>query len=110
MKITMDRRTFLGGILVAPLAFFGTRAQAATHNVTIEGFAFSPETLNVAAGDTVVFTNADSAPHTGTAEDGSFDTGRLNDGQSGEITIASAGDHPYKCAFHPAMQGLIRAS
>ncbi|WP_197738482.1 cupredoxin domain-containing protein [Octadecabacter sp. SW4] len=110
MKTTMDRRTFLGGLLVAPLAFFGTRAQAATHNVMIEGFAFSPATLDVSVGDTVVFTNADNAPHTGTAEDGSFDTGRLNNGQSGEVTIGSAGDHPYKCAFHPAMQGLIRAT
>lgn len=110
MKITMDRRTFLGGLLAAPLAFFGTRAHAATHNVTIQGFAFEPETLDVAVGDTVVFTNADNAPHTGTAEDGSFDTGRLNNGQSGEITIAAAGDHAYKCNFHPAMKGVIRAS
>ncbi|MEJ6478485.1 MAG: cupredoxin domain-containing protein [Octadecabacter sp.] len=110
MMIEMNRRTILGGLVVAPLALMGTRAHAATHTITIEGFAFSPETLDVAVGDTVVFSNVDNAPHTGTAEDGSFDTGRLNNGDTGEITIQSVGAHPYKCAFHPAMQGTINAS
>jgi len=86
------------------------RAQAATHNVTIQGFAFSPASLDVAVGDTVIFTNKDSAPHTATANDGSFDTGTIKKGKSAEVTVNNAGSTSYKCNFHSSMKGLIRAS
>ena len=101
----------LAALASAPLvAATAKQAQAATHAVTIAGFAFGPEVLQVAVGDTVVFTNQDGAPHTATAEDGSFDTGRLSGGDSGEITIESAGEFPYICKFHPSMRGMIVAS
>ena len=61
----------LAAVTSAPLLLAGSRAaHAATHQVTIEGFAFVPATLEVAVGDTVVFTNKDGAPHTATAESG----------------------------------------
>lgn len=103
----LTRRGTLAGLLALPLAFTATRGRAATHSVTIEGFAFSPAELTVAAGDTITFTNMDGAPHTATADDGSFDTGRLNRGESAEITVTAAGTLPYKCAFHPNMRGTI---
>lgn len=94
-----------GAIAIAPIAVW-----AETHQVSIQGFAFSPATLTVAAGDTIVFTNMDSAPHTATANDGSFDTGRLGNGDSAEITIAAAGTMDYICAFHPSMKGQVTAN
>lgn len=110
----IPRRTAIATILAAPLAFSVTRARAAshaaTHEVTIQGFAFQPAELEIAAGDTVSFTNADNAPHTATALDGSFDTGRLNAGDSGSITVAEAGSYEFKCNFHPAMRGTITAA
>lgn len=84
-------------------------AFAADHAVTISNFKFEPANIEVAAGDTVTFTNKDSAPHTATALDGSFDTGRLNKDQSATITISDAGDINYKCNFHGAMKGVIVA-
>jgi len=46
----------------------------ATKNaVTIQNFAFSPATLTVKVGDTVTWTNQDSAGHSATADDNSFD-------------------------------------
>lgn len=105
-----DRRSILTALLATPLAMVASRSHAATHAVTIEGFAFSPADLNVAVGDTITFTNNDGAPHTATALDGSFDTGRLNRGESAEITITSAGSHAYKCNFHPSMTGTITAA
>jgi plastocyanin len=84
-------------------------AFAADHAVTIENFKFDPPSLEVAAGDTVTFTNKDSAPHTATANDKSFDTGKLGQGESGTITIADAGSFDYICTFHPMMKGNITA-
>ncbi len=89
-------------VLAAASAF------AADHAVTIKGMKFSPATLSVKAGDTVTFTNQDSAPHTATAK-GAFDTGRLNKGQSKRITIGSAGSFAYICTIHPMMKGKITA-
>lgn len=104
-------RLGLAAVAAAPLALAGARpARAATHQVTIKGFAFEPNSLNVAVGDTIVFTNEDGAPHTATADDGSFDTGRLNRGKSGEITVGAAGTHSYFCKFHPNMKGSITAA
>ena len=96
-------------IFAATIAILGSSAAfAADHAVQITGFKFSPASLSVAAGDTITFTNMDGAPHTATANDGSFDTGRLNKGQSATVTV-EAGNHDYKCNFHPSMKGTVSA-
>lgn len=101
----------LAGLAGLPLLGISARpARAASHSVSIQGFAFSPANLSVQVGDTVTFTNNDSAPHTATARDGSFDTGRLGNGQSAEITVSAAGSFDYFCAIHPNMTGQITAS
>ncbi|MBL4813202.1 MAG: cupredoxin domain-containing protein, partial [Rhodobacteraceae bacterium] len=76
----------------------------------IRNFSFSPATLNIAAGDIVVFTNEDRAPHTATADNGSFDTGNLRRGDAASITFASAGSVSFACRFHPNMKGTISVS
>jgi plastocyanin len=82
-------------------------AMAADHTVTIKNFAFSPASLDISAGDNVTFVNEDGAPHTATANDGSFDTGRLSSGQSATVTFNSAGEFAYFCQFHPNMKATI---
>lgn len=110
----LTRRTTLALLSAAPLAALSGTARAAshamTHEVTIEGFAFAPDDLTVGVGDTVVFTNRDGAPHTASAEDGSFDTGRLNRGDSASVTFDSAGAFDYICQFHRSMKGKITVS
>ncbi len=96
-------------LLAAALAAFAFPAFAADHAVEIKGMKFTPAALDVAVGDTVTFTNNDGAPHTGTALDGSFDTGRLSKGQSATVTISAAGAHDYKCAIHASMKGSVTA-
>lgn len=83
--------------------------QAATGQtaVTIQNFAFSPATLTVKVGDKVTWTNKDSAPHSATADDGSFDTGVLQNGQSGNVTFNKAGTYTYHCSIHPMMKATI---
>jgi len=78
-------------------------------DVRIADFRFEPTTLNVTPGTVVKWTNEDSAPHTATRRDGngSFDTGRLNEGESSEITFDTAGTFEYICEFNPSMEGWI---
>ena len=107
---THNRRSVLIGLAaIAALPALPARA-AADHAVTIKGRKFDPAELTVAVGDTVTFTNMDSAPHTGSAKDGSFDTGKLSKGQTGTVTIGAAGDFAYFCKVHPSMKGVIHAA
>jgi plastocyanin len=74
--------------------------------ITISGFAFSGVT-EVAAGTTVTISNEDSAPHTVSADDGSFDTGNIAPGESATITLSTAGTFAYHCNVHASMKGSI---
>lgn len=105
----MQRRSFLR-ILSATgaVAALPQLAHAATtHQVSIEGFKFNPASLAVAAGDTVVFTNNDRAPHTATANDRSWTTPTLRNGQSAELTVVAGMEGGYFCSVHPNMKGAL---
>jgi plastocyanin len=70
--------------------------------VTISNFEFAPDTLQVKVGDTVTVENKDSAEHTVTATDNSFDTGRFASGTK-TFTVSKAGRFEYVCTVHPFM-------
>lgn len=78
-----------------------------THSVLIENFAYGPKTITIKRGDRVTFTNRDSMGHTATADDGSFDTGMIEQGQSKTITFAHPGSYSYHCTPHPNMKATI---
>jgi plastocyanin len=98
-----------GGMLIAGAAFgSGAPARAASTSVAIMNFAFTPASVTIAVGDTVTWTNTQSGvTHTVTADDGSFDSGRLPSGQSFSMTFTHAGTIPYHCNIHPSMHGTI---
>ncbi|HEV2109612.1 MAG TPA: cupredoxin domain-containing protein [Thermomicrobiales bacterium] len=75
--------------------------------VTIRDFAFNPPTLEIPAGTTVTWINEDQAPHTATGDQGEFDSGRLDPGQSYSQTFDQPGTYAYHCDFHPEMTGTI---
>ena len=82
-------------------------ATAAKNAVRIANFKFSPAALTVKAGDSVTWTNSDSAGHSATADNKSFDTGVLAQGKSGTTTFSKAGTFTYYCSVHPMMKGTI---
>jgi plastocyanin len=82
-------------------------AQAATHTITIVGMTFDPATVRLAPGDRVVWLNRDLVPHTASAVDGSFESGRIDPGQQWSLVFAAASAIDYVCAYHPAMQGRL---
>ena len=75
--------------------------------VEIVEFVFEPEEITVPAGTTVTFTNQDKAPHTATADDSSFDTEELGQGDSAEETFDEPGTYSYYCRFHVFMKGSV---
>ncbi len=75
--------------------------------VSLVNYAFSPTSLTVAAGTTVTWTNNDTAAHTVTADDGSFDSGNLSPGQSFTHTFTASGSVAYHCNYHPNMVATI---
>ena len=77
-------------------------------SIEIRDFTFTPGNVEVPLGATVTWTNYDSAPHSATADDGSWDTGILDKGQSASVTFSSPGEYAYYCAVHPSMKAHIR--
>ncbi|HLM83744.1 MAG TPA: cupredoxin family copper-binding protein, partial [Candidatus Bathyarchaeia archaeon] len=82
-------------------------SQAAVSPVTIENFAFSPANLTIKKGDTVIWTNKDSAPHQVASDDGKFQGPSLSKGQVYSFTFNETGVFPYHCAVHPTMKAAI---
>lgn len=78
--------------------------------VRVADNAFEPGTLTVTPGTTVTWTNDGNDSHTVSADDGSFDSARLDPGESFSVTFDEAGTFAYFCAFHPGMVGTIVVS
>ena len=56
----------------------------------------------------MTWVNDDQAPHTATANDGAFDSGTLQPGQSFSFTFTQPGTtYAYYCAIHPSMTGTV---
>jgi plastocyanin len=75
--------------------------------VTIRLMKFSPDRLEINAGDTVEWKNADLTPHTATAPTKEFDSGPINAAAVWRQTFTKPGSIPYVCTFHPEMRGVV---
>ena len=77
---------------------------------------FSPASLTINAGDTVEWTNADTAAHTVTGgspangPSGVFDSSLIMGSASFENTFDEAGSYDYFCMVHPWMVGDIQVN
>jgi plastocyanin len=82
-------------------------AHAATHTVRIEGMKFQPERMEIRAGDTVTWVNADLVPHTVTAAARSIDSGSIAPNGKWTHVVRGRGEIDYICRFHPTMKGKL---
>ncbi len=72
--------------------------------VTIKGFAYSPSTVTIKAGQAVTFQDEDGVPHTVTMLDGACDSGTISGGGGSATLVFSApGTYRYHCRIHPTM-------
>jgi plastocyanin len=79
--------------------------------VVMKNIAYNPKSITIPAGTTVTWDNQDfelGAPHSATANDGSFDTGVFIPGQEASIKFSKSGTIPYFCTVHgQSMSGTI---
>lgn len=87
-----------------------TSPQAATpttHNITIKNFAFSPASITVKKGDTIVWINNDTMGHTVTGNNGGPASPTITINGAYSFTFNDVGTFPYHCAIHPSMTGTV---
>ncbi|WP_405727776.1 cupredoxin family copper-binding protein [Streptomyces sp. NBC_01537] len=96
----------LTGLTLLPAA--PARA-AATHRIAMSGYAFSPRSMTVTAGDTVVWTNDDTAPHDVKTTSGpvTIHSPMLSKGGSWSYTFTTPGTYAYVCTVHPDMTAQL---
>ena len=78
--------------------------------VAVQAFSFQPDTIRVSPGTTVVWVNCEDegvAPHTTTADGGTWDSSFLEPGEFYSRTFDDAGEYDYHCEPHPFMQGVV---
>jgi plastocyanin len=110
-----DPGTQAGGVTAFPVAApapepvsagrFPVVNGQAQEGVTIVDNAYQPKQIEVDAGATVVWTQEGQLPHTVTADDGSFDSGEMGQGDTYSRTFQQPGTFPYYCTFHGAPGG-----
>ena len=80
--------------------------------LTAANFAFQPESLTAAAGDSIEFTNEDDAEHNFTAKDADLDED-VEAGSSATVDLADVepGSYDFFCKYHPdSMTGTLEVT
>jgi plastocyanin len=75
--------------------------------VKIDNFSFSPQTLTIKPGTTVIWTNRDDIPHTVVSDDKVFKSKVLDTDEKFTYTFDKAGNFPYFCSVHPKMTAKV---
>jgi plastocyanin len=104
VEASMEASAPAGGAACAPSSEAGAVA------VAIEDFTFNPADIAATVGQTITFTNSDSAPHTATLDDDTCTTPNISQGGSNGLVFNAAGTYPFHCDVHPNMKGTITVS
>jgi len=89
--------------------------------VDITDYKYTPDTIMIAAGTPVRWTNHGAFTHTVTADGSAFNSGNLGPpgtdsyghptaGATYDRTFDVAGTYPYHCAVHTFMHGVVIVS
>ena len=77
------------------------------NEVFIEGMAFNPSSISVAAGTTITWTNKDAIAHTVTSNSNLFSSGSIGFGGTFSFKFTTAGTFAYFCSVHPSMVASV---
>ena len=84
-----------------------TKRTAKTHTLTIKNSKYSPASLTINVGDTIVWKNDDDRDHTVIADDKSFKSDNISSGDDYTFAFKKAGTFKYGCKYHPREKGTI---
>jgi plastocyanin len=96
-------------------SLYGTTATGTTgvtggpgvNEVWIQGSAFNPATITVAAGTSIKWTNKDAVSHTVTSNSALFGSNLISPGGTFSQLFSTAGTFPYLCTVHPTMTATV---
>lgn len=80
---------------------------AASRDIHIDNFQFTPRELVIKAGTRLTWTNGDDVPHTVTSAAGKFGSDALDTGQTFSQAFHEPGRFPYFCKLHPMMTASV---
>ena len=81
---------------------YGSRSDT----VYVRDHAFNPREVRIRPGQDVTWMFGDRDPHTVTADNNSFDSGKRQDGEF-RLRFDEPGSYSYHCAIHPDMKGRV---
>jgi len=94
-------------VLLSLLSACNTNKKSVTHYVEIKQMKFIPEVLEVAPGDSVIWTNRDIVEHNVFKQNNqSWKSQNLKMGESFSQKITGS-NVEYICTLHPVMKGRI---
>jgi plastocyanin len=107
----LKRLLYLAILSMVVLVVFAPAVSAQDDmTVSIQDFFFDPDQMTVAPGTTVTWVNEAQTPHTTTADDGTWDSGTLEQGDDFSFTFDEPGTYTYHCSIHPDMTASIKVS
>lgn len=112
LALSLSACSIIEGDRADPGALEGpsTTLQLGEGVVVVRDIAYKPQRVAVPVGREVVWTIDDSGvTHTVTADDESFDSGRLTNGDF-RRTFERAGEYAYHCEVHARMKGTVLVS
>jgi plastocyanin len=83
----------------------GSDAAGEPVEIAMRDIKFDPVEAEAAVGQTVIWTNEDSAPHN--VIGGPIESPTFNQGETFEYTPEEAGTIDYVCTIHPGMEGTL---
>lgn len=101
-------RRLLIALVTAGALTTASPAGAATIDVRITRAGFEPAGVTITAGDTVRWTNRDSANHQVVSDTGSFVSPILGTNKSYSFTFENAGTYRYRDALKPTLRAVVR--
>lgn len=107
----MIARTLVGLMMFVSAGLVAAPVETATASgpaVSAADMRFSPATMTIGVGQSVIWGFPDAVVHSATSDQGFWDSDAQSDGSTYSRTFPSAGTYPYRSAFHREMTGRIR--
>ncbi|MDD4969417.1 MAG: cupredoxin domain-containing protein [Paludibacter sp.] len=103
----MKTKILFIAVLALILASCKNEIAQAPNEVILSGLSFSPKTLTVDSGTTVIWLNNEAITHTVTSDSALFESSNLGKGDKYSHTFNIGGTYAYHCKYHPNMTGNI---